>query len=57
VSASTPTLLLGRGRRRSEFIADFSRLHGDRLIVLPGVRPIRTFFVRKEGVDNAPLDF
>jgi Lrp/AsnC family transcriptional regulator, leucine-responsive regulatory protein len=38
-------------------IADFNRLHGDRLIALPGVRQIRTFFVMKEVVDNALLDF
>jgi len=38
-------------------IADFNRLHGERLIALPGVRQIRTFFVMKEIVDNAPLDF
>ena len=38
-------------------IADFNRLHGERLIVLPGVRQTRTFFVMKEVVDNAPLEF
>jgi Lrp/AsnC family leucine-responsive transcriptional regulator len=38
-------------------IADFNRLHGDRLIAVPGVRQTRTFFVMKEVVDNAPLDF
>ena len=38
-------------------IADFNRLHGSRLIALPGVRQTRTFFVMKEVVDNAPLDF
>lgn len=37
-------------------MADFNRLHGDRLIALPGVRQTRTFFVMKEVVDNAPLD-
>ncbi len=36
---------------------DFNRLHGERLIALPGVRQTRTFFVMKEVVDNAPLDF
>ena len=36
-------------------IADFNRLHGERLIALPGVRQTRTFFVMKEVVDNAPL--
>lgn len=38
-------------------IADFNRLHGSRLIAVPGVRQTRTFFVMKEVVDNAPLDF
>ncbi|WP_193367336.1 Lrp/AsnC family transcriptional regulator [Pelagibius marinus] len=38
-------------------IADFNRLHGERLIALPGVRQTRTFFVMKEVVDNAPLEF
>ena len=38
-------------------IADFNRLHGEQLIRLPGVRQTRTFFVMKEVVDNAPLEF
>ncbi len=38
-------------------IADFNRLHGERLIALPGVRQTRTFFVMKEVTDNAPLAF
>jgi len=38
-------------------MADFNRLHGDKLIALPGVRQTRTFFVMKEVIDNAPLDF
>jgi Lrp/AsnC family transcriptional regulator, leucine-responsive regulatory protein len=37
-------------------MADFNRLHGEKLIALPGVRQTRTFFVMKEVVDNAPLD-
>lgn len=37
-------------------MADFNRLHGERLIALPGVRQTRTFFVMKEVVDNALLD-
>lgn len=37
-------------------MADFNRLHGDRLIALPGIRQTRTFFVMKEVTDNAPLD-
>lgn len=42
---------------RVKDMADFNRLHGERLIALPGVRQTRTFFVMKEIVDNAPLDF
>ena len=38
-------------------MADFNRLHGEKLIALPGVRQTRTFFVMKEVVDNAPIDF
>jgi Lrp/AsnC family leucine-responsive transcriptional regulator len=38
-------------------IANFNRFHGEQLIALPGVRQTRTFFVMKEVVDNAPLDF
>jgi len=38
-------------------MADFNRLHGEQLIALPGVRQTRTFFVMKEVVDNAPLEF
>jgi Lrp/AsnC family leucine-responsive transcriptional regulator len=38
-------------------IADFSRLHGERLLALPGVRQTRTFFVMKEVTDDAPLEF
>jgi Lrp/AsnC family leucine-responsive transcriptional regulator len=36
-------------------MADFNRLHGEKLIALPGVRQTRTFFVMKEVIDNAPL--
>ncbi len=42
---------------RVKDMADFNRLHGERLLRLPGVRQTRTFFVMKEVVDNAPLDF
>ncbi|SKA04319.1 Lrp/AsnC family transcriptional regulator [Consotaella salsifontis] len=42
---------------RVKDIADFNRLHGRDLLVLPGVRQTRTFFVMKEVIDNAPLDF
>ncbi len=38
-------------------MADFNRIHGEQLIGLPGVRQTRTFFVMKEVVDNAPMDF
>ena len=38
-------------------MSEFSRLHGEQLLGLPGVRQTRTFFVIKEVVDNAPLDF
>jgi transcriptional regulator, AsnC family len=38
-------------------MVDFNHLHGDQLIALPGVRQTRTFFVMKEVIDNAPLDF
>lgn len=38
-------------------LKDFSKLHGDRLLGLPGVRQTRTFFVMKEVIDNATLDF
>jgi Lrp/AsnC family transcriptional regulator, leucine-responsive regulatory protein len=36
-------------------MADFNRLHSEKLIGLPGVRQTRTFFVIKEVIDNAPL--
>lgn len=38
-------------------IADFNELHGQKLIALPGVRQIRTFFVIKEVKENARLSF
>ncbi len=38
-------------------MAGFNRLHGTHLLALPGVRQTRTFFVMKEVIDNAPLDF
>lgn len=37
--------------------ADFNRLHRQRLLTLPNVRQLRSFFVLKEVIDNAPLDF
>ena len=36
---------------------DFNRIHGEQLIALPGVRQTRTFFVMKEVVDTAQLEF
>ncbi|AZO10249.1 MULTISPECIES: Lrp/AsnC ligand binding domain-containing protein [unclassified Mesorhizobium] len=38
-------------------MADFNKLHGQKLITLPGVRQIRTFFVLKEVKENARLPF
>ncbi|MQB44807.1 winged helix-turn-helix transcriptional regulator [Rhizobium sp. ICMP 5592] len=38
-------------------MADFNGIHGTQLIALPGVRQTRTFFVMKEVVDNALLEF
>jgi Lrp/AsnC family leucine-responsive transcriptional regulator len=38
-------------------MADFNKLHGQKLIALPGVRQTRTFFVMKEVKENAPLPF
>lgn len=38
-------------------MADFNKLHGDKLIGLPGVRQTRTFFVMKEVKENAHLPF
>ena len=42
---------------RAGDMEDFNRIHGDQLIALPGVRQTRTFFVMKEVVDNAALEF
>ena len=42
---------------RAGDVDDFKRIHGEQLIALPGVRQTRTFFVMKEVVDNAPLEF
>ncbi len=38
-------------------MADFNRLHGETLIALPGTRQTRTFFVMKEVIDGAALEF
>lgn len=37
--------------------SDFNRLHRQKLLTLPNVRQLRSFFVLKEVVENAPLDF
>ena len=42
---------------RAKDISDFNRLHRDRLLTLPNVRQLRSFFVLKEVIENAPLDF
>jgi len=49
VTAGRPILLA--------YNTDFNRIHSEQLIALPGVRQTRTFFVMKEVVDNAPLEF
>ncbi|WP_184258573.1 Lrp/AsnC family transcriptional regulator [Rhodopseudomonas rhenobacensis] len=36
---------------------DFNKLHGQKLIALPGVRQARTFFVMKTVKENARLPF
>ena len=36
---------------------DFNRLHRQQLLTLPNVRQLRSFFVLKEVIDNALLDF
>jgi len=38
-------------------MADFNKLHADKLIALPGVRQTRTFFVMREVKENARLSF
>lgn len=38
-------------------MADFNKLHGEKLIALPGVRQTRTFFVMKQVKENARLPF
>ena len=42
---------------RARDIADFNRLHREQLLTLPDVRQLRSFFVLKEVIDNASLDF
>ena len=41
---------------RVDDMAEFNRLHANKLIALPAVRQTRTFFVMREVVDNAPLN-
>lgn len=36
-------------------LAGFNRFHGERIIALPGVRQVRTFFVLNEVKSDAPL--
>ena len=38
-------------------MADFNKLHGAKLIALPGVRQTRTFFVMKEVKESGRLPF
>lgn len=42
---------------RARDISDFNRLHRERLLTLPSVRQLRSFFVLKDVIENAPLDF
>ncbi|MEM9441510.1 MAG: Lrp/AsnC ligand binding domain-containing protein [Pseudomonadota bacterium] len=42
---------------RARDISDFNRLHRERLLTLPDVRQLRSFFVLKEVINSAPLDF
>ncbi|CAG9297259.1 Lrp/AsnC family transcriptional regulator [Celerinatantimonas diazotrophica] len=44
-------------RVRVKDIEDFNDLHAKQLIALPAVRQIRTFFVMKEVIDSALLQF
>ncbi|WP_350334399.1 Lrp/AsnC family transcriptional regulator [Coralliovum pocilloporae] len=42
---------------RVKDISDFNTLHRAQLLTLPGVRQLRSFFVLKEVIENAPLHF
>jgi Lrp/AsnC family leucine-responsive transcriptional regulator len=42
---------------RVKDVEGFNRMHGERLIALPGVRQTRTFFVMKEVRDHGELEF
>lgn len=41
---------------RARDTADFNRLHREQLLTLPNVRQLRSFFVLKEVIEDAPLD-
>ncbi len=36
-------------------MADFNKLHSDKLLTLPEVRQLRTYFVMKEVIEDSPL--
>ncbi len=36
-------------------MADFNKLHSDKLLALPEVRQLRTYFVMKEVIEDSPL--
>ena len=42
---------------RVKVMADFNKLHSEKLLALPEVRQLRTYFVMKEVIENAPLPF
>ena len=42
---------------RVKDMSDFNKLHSDKLLGLPEVRQLRTYFVMKEVIENAPLQF
>jgi len=42
---------------RVKDMQSFNKLHSEKLLGLPEVRQLRTYFVMKEVIDNAPLPF
>jgi Lrp/AsnC family leucine-responsive transcriptional regulator len=42
---------------RVKDMANFNKLHSEKLLALPEVRQLRTYFVMKEVIENAPLPF
>jgi Lrp/AsnC family leucine-responsive transcriptional regulator len=42
---------------RVKDMSDFNKLHSDKLLALPEVRQLRTYFVMKEVIENALLEF